>query len=145
MKPSKARHLIWIIPFGLFALGAHQARVLTGLTSTYENGEELTAFVEDFDIKHISSQTNGYVVLRYHPVEGGAVTTKLSLPVQVAARIQGLAAMQIRHKSDSSMPVVMVGTYPFQRRMVVVNLAILAVSFTITVLVATHFSRKQPA
>ncbi len=142
---SKARHLVWIIPFGLFALGAHQARVLAGLSSTYADGIELTAFVEDFDIKHISSQTNGYVVLRYHPVEGGAVTTKLSLPVQVAARIQDLAAMQIRYKSDSPMPVVMVPTYPFQRRMVVVNLAILAVSFTITVLVAAHFSRKQPA
>lgn len=140
----KARHLVWIIPIWLFALGAHQARVLAGLTSTYEEGAELTAFVEDFDIKHISSQTNGYVVLRYNPAGGETVTTKLSLPVQVAARIQELAAMQIRHKPDSPMPVVMVPTYPFQRRMVVVNLAILTVSFTIMALVASYFSRKQP-
>lgn len=140
----KARHLVWIIPFWLFALGAHQARVLTGLSDTYDNGAELTAFVEEFDIKHISSQTNGYVVLRYRPDGGEPVSTKLSLPVQVAARIQELAAMQIRHKPDSSMPVVMVPTYPFQRRMIVVNLAILAVSFTITALIAAHFSKKKP-
>jgi hypothetical protein len=140
----QARHLVWILPIWLFALGAHQAHVLHGLTDTHDNGAELTAFVDDFDIKHISSQTNGYVVLRYRPIGGETVTTKLSLPVQVAARIQELAAMQIRHKPDSSMPVVMVPTYPFQRRMIVVNLAILAVSFTITTLIAAYFSKKKP-
>lgn len=140
----QARHLFWLIPTWLLFQGLYQLRVLNGMSDTYATGEMLTAFVDDFDIKHISSQTNGYVVLRFQPAQGAPMTEKLALPVQVAARIQNLAAIPIRYNPASPVSVVMEPTYPFQQRVVVVNLAILAVSFTIMALVATYFSRRKP-
>lgn len=139
---KKLVYLTWLIPAWLLFLGLYQGYVLRGIIYTQASGESLVAFVEDFDIKYIASQTNGYVVLRFQPTGEEQRTDKLSLPVQVAAKIQDLAALNIYYKSDSSVPVVMVPTFPFQRSMMIVNLAIMAVSLLITGLVAFYFTRK---
>ncbi len=139
---KKLVYLTWLIPAWLLFLSFYQANVLRGMMQTQASGESLIAFVEDFDIKYIASQTNGYVVLRFQPTGDVQRTEKLSLPVQVAARIQDLAAIPIHYKSDSSVPVVMVPTFPFQRSMMIVNLAIMAVSLLITGLIAFYFTRK---
>jgi len=140
---NKLVYLTWLIPAWLLFLSFYQANVLSGMIQTQASGESLVAFVEDFDIKYIASQTNGYVVLRFKPTDEIERVDKLSLPVQVAAKIQNLAAIPILYKSDSSVPVVMVPTFRFQRSMMIVNLAIMAVSLLITGLIAWYFTRKS--
>ncbi len=139
---KKLVYLTWLIPAWLLFLSFYQTNVLRGMMQTQAGGQNLVAFVEEFDIKYIASQTNGYVVLRFRPMDGVERVEKLSLPVQVAAKIQNLAAIPIHYKPDSSVPVVMVPTFPFQRSMMIVNLAIMAVSLLITGLVAYYFSNR---
>lgn len=140
---KKLVYLTWLIPAWLLFLSLYQANVLRGMMQTQATGENLVAFVEEFDIKYIASQTNGYVVLRFRPSDDVERVEKISLPVQVAAKIQNLAAIPILYKSDSSVPIVMVPTFPFQRSMMIVNLAIMAVSLLITGLIAWYLSRKD--
>lgn len=140
---KKLVYLTWLIPAWLLFLSLYQGYVLRGMMQTQATGENLVAFVEEFDIKYIASQTNGYVVLRFRPSDGVVRVEKLSLPVQVAAKIQNLAAIPILYKPDSSVPIVMTPTFPFQRSMMIVNLAIMAVSLLITGLVAWYFTRKS--
>ncbi len=135
------RRLVWLIPLALAALAAHQGRVLTALIGTYTDGGDVMAQVEDFDIKHISSQTNGYVVLRFTPEGEPEQVRKLSLPVQIAAKIQDSAIIPIKYRAGSSQPVVMVPTYPFHRNIVLVNLAILVVSVFTTAVLARIFTK----
>lgn len=137
-------YLTWLIPGWLLFLGLYQANVMRGLIGTHTDGVNLTAFVEEFDIKYISSQTNGYVILRFTPPGEAERVEKLGLPVQVAAKIQDMAAIPIRYKTDSSVPVVMLPTFPFQRSTMIVNLAIMTVSLLITSLIAWHFSSSRP-
>jgi hypothetical protein len=137
-------YLTWLIPAWLLFLGVYQANVMRGLISTHADGTDLMAFVEEFDIKYISSQTNGYVILRFTPPGEAQRVEKLGLPVQVAAKIQNLAAIPIRYQPDSSVPVVMLPTFPFQRSTMIVNLAIMAVSLLITSLIAWHFTSSRP-
>lgn len=137
-------YLTWLIPAWLLFLGLYQANVMRGLMRTHAEGTDLTAFVEEFDIKYISSQTNGYVVLRFTPPGDTVRVQKLSLPVQVAAKIQNLAAIPIRYQADSPVPIVMLPTFPFQRSTMIVNLAIMSVSLLITSLIAWHFTSSRP-
>lgn len=141
---NKWVYLTWLIPAWLLFLGLYQANVLRGLSSTHAYGVNLTAFVEEFDIKYISSQTNGYVILRFTPPGEPQRIDKLGLPVQVAAKIQDMAAIPIRYKADSSVPIVMLPTFPFQRSTMIVNLAIMTVSLLITSLIAWHFTSSRP-
>lgn len=137
-------YLTWLIPGWLLFLGLYQANVMRGLIDTHTDGQNLTAFVVEFDIKYISSQTNGYVILRFTPPGEAARVEKLGLPVQVAAKIQDMAAISIRYKPDSSVPIVMLPTFPFQRSTMIVNLAIMTVSLLITSLIAWHFTSSRP-
>ena len=137
-------YLTWLIPAWLLFLGLYQANVMRGLMRTHADGADLMAFVEEFDIKYISSQTNGYVVLRFTPPGEAEREQKLSLPVQVAAKIQNLAAIPIRYQPESPVPVVMLPTFPFQRSTMIVNLAIMSVSLLITSLIAWHFTSSRP-
>lgn len=137
-------YLTWLIPAWLLFLGLYQANVMRGLMRTHAEGTDLTAFVEEFDIKYISSQTNGYVVLRFTPPGDTVRVEKLSLPVQVAAKIQNLAAIPIRYHADSPVPIVLLPTFPFQRSTMIVNLAIMTVSLLITSLIAWHFTSSRP-
>ncbi len=141
---KKLVFLIWLIPGWLFFLSLYQVNVLNGLVQTHQDGTDLTGFVEEFEIKYISSQTNGYVVLRFTPQGGSEKIEKLGLPVQVAAKIQNLAAIPIRYDSTSSVPIVMLPTFTFQRSTMIVNLAIMAVSLLITCLIAWHFTLSRP-
>lgn len=137
-------YLTWLIPAWLLFLGLYQGNALRGLTGTHAEGVNLTAFVEEFEIKYISSQTNGYVILRFTPPGEPERVEKLGLPVQVAAKIQDLAAIPIRYMPDSSVPVVMLPTFSLQRSTMIVNLAIMAVSLLITSLIAWHFTSSRP-
>lgn len=130
------RLAIWLLPLYLGYQLLYQANVLIGMQQTYNHGDDIIAEITDFRIKHIASQTNGYVVLRFRSKDGELVEQKLSLPVQLAAPIQNSANVSIRYMKGASQEIVMIPTYPFHQNMVLVNLAVLSISLFFTILVA---------
>lgn len=137
---------IWLLPLYLSYQFVYQSQVLYSLHQTYTTGESIVASVEEFRIKQIASQTNGYVVLNFTTAEGKVVNRKLSLPVQLAAPIQNMALINIRYREGVNQEIVMTPNYRFHRNMVVVNIGILFLSTFITILIAiqaTKYANKR--
>lgn len=127
-------YLFWLLPAYLLFLTFQQVMVYQGLTKTYENGTSLIAEVEEFEIKHIASQTNGYVILNFTPPgKENTVDRKLSLPVQLASKITDSEIIPIQYYEESSQPVVMVNTYDSHKNIVLTNMAITLLSSIICV------------
>jgi hypothetical protein len=140
------RWAIWLLPLYLAYQLAFQSQVLHSLQQTYNTGEQIVATVEDFRIKQIASQTNGYVVLSFTTSTGETINRRLSLPVQLAAPIQNMALINIRYRSGVNQEIVMTPNYRFHRNMVIMNIGILVISTLITVLIAiwaTSFANKK--
>lgn len=140
------RIAIWLLPLYLGYQLTHQIGVLVSMHFTYEQGEDIVANVTDFRIKQIAAQTNGYVVLDFTTSDGVHVNRRLSLPVQLAAPIQNYAAINIKYRSGASQEIVMTPTYKFHKNMVLVNIAVLFLSFFVVVLIAiwaTKFANKR--
>lgn len=130
------RVIIWALPLYLVYQTTYQGEVLVSMQKTFQEGEVISARVDDFRIKHIASQTNGYVVLDFTSGSGTHVNRRLSLPVQLAAPIQDMANINIRYREGASQEIVMIPTFKFHRNMVLVNIAVLLVSTLITFLIA---------
>lgn len=121
--------LIWLIPAYLIGLFIHQFGVQHSINTIYKNGESLDAQVVDFRIKYIASQTNGYVVVEFQPSGADSpLQKKLSLNVQIAARIMETNPIPIRYLPGVGEAVVMEPTYELQIEMIRSNLAIIAIS-----------------
>jgi len=135
-------YLFLLLPAYLLFLTFQQIMVYQGLSKTYNNGTSLIAEVEEFEIKHIASQTNGYVILEYTPPgEESPVSRKLSLPVQLASEIMDSKVIPIQYYKDSSQPVVMVATYDSHRNIVLTNMGITFLSFLICALIGWFIHR----
>lgn len=141
MKAIYWLYLLLIIPAYLLFLTFQQYNVYQGLTQTYEAGTSYLADVEEFEIKHIASQTNGYVIVSFTPKEGEKVERKLSLPVQLAAKVMDSRIIPVRYLPQSSQPIVMVSTYESHRHIVLVNMGITFLSFLITSLLGWWLHR----
>jgi hypothetical protein len=137
---------IWLLPLYLTYQLVYQSQVLYSLQQTYKTGEQIVAVVEDFRIKQIASQTNGYVVLNFSTASGETINRRLSLPVQLAAPIQNMALINIRYREGVNQEIVMTPNYRFHRNMVIVNIGILIISTLITILIArwaSSFASKK--
>lgn len=142
------RWAIWLLPIYLTYQLVYQSQVLFSLQQTYNTGEQIVATVEDFRIKQIASQTNGYVVLNFTTADGENINRRLSLPVQLAAPIQNMALINIRYRHGVNQEIVMTPNYRFHRNMVIMNIGILVISALITVLISckvTTFANKKIA
>jgi hypothetical protein len=135
------RILVWALPLWLGYQLFYQGTVLYGLQNTYNNGEIVSATVQDFRIKQIAAQTNGYIILDFMPSDGQHVHQKLSLPVQLAAPLMSLPVVDVRFLRSSPQPIVMTPVYRFHRNMVIVNMAVLLLSVMATTLVAIWATR----
>lgn len=127
---------IWLLPLYLTYQLGYQVNVFLSMQNTYNNGVDIIADVTDFRIKHIASQTNGYVDLQFTTPQGELIEQRLSLPVQLAAPIQNSAKINIKYLASSSQDIVMTPTFEFHKNMVIVNIGVLTLSVFITMLVA---------
>lgn len=142
------RWAIWLLPLYVTYQLVYQSQVLYSLQQTYNTGEMIVAKVEDFRIKQIAAQTNGFVVLSFTTAAGDSVNRRLSLPVQLAAPIQNMALINIRYRDGVSQEIVMTPTFKFHRNMVIMNIGVLFISLSITFLIArwaTGFANKRIA
>lgn len=127
---------VWMLPLYLVYQLGYQGSVLYSMHDTYKTGADIVAEVTDFRIKHIASQTNGYVDLRFTTPDGQLIEQRLSLPVQLAAPIQSSARIPIKYKAENSQDIVMTPTFRFHQNMVIVNIGVLTLSFFVTFLIA---------
>jgi hypothetical protein len=140
------RIAIWLLPLYIGYQLGYQLTVLTGMAKTYNEGETIMATVEDFRIKQIAAQTNGYIVLDFRTSDGAQVNRLLSLPVQMAARLMNTAAVDIKYLEGSTHDIVITATYDVHKNMVIVNIAVLALSFMAVVMIAvwaTRFANRK--
>ncbi len=139
-------YLLWLLPLYLIGMAFHMGAVYHGLGKTYDQGESYIADVIHFEIKQIAAQTNGSITVQFTRDDGSAVIRKLSQPIQNAAQLQASELMPVRYLENSYQPIVLVPIYEFHRKMVLVNLAVLAVSIIITffiALTAHRFARRK--
>ncbi|MEX2640999.1 MAG: hypothetical protein WD266_09945 [Balneolales bacterium] len=125
-------YLLWLLPAALLGLGIQQTLVYYGLQNTLANGQEYQAEVIDVQLKHMSAQSNGMIVLRFHPDGREPVVRKLSVPLQNAGKLMESETLGIRYLSGSYQPVVILSTIWFHTRMVLVNIGVIFLSFLIT-------------
>ncbi len=139
-------YLVWLLPLYLIGMSVHMGAVYHGLGKTYDQGESYIADVIHFEIKQIAAQTNGSITVRFTRDDNSIITRKLSQPIQNAAQLQASELMPVRYLENSYQPIVLVPIYEFHRKMVLVNLAVLAASIIITffiALTAHRFARRQ--
>jgi hypothetical protein len=129
-------YLLWLLPLYLLGMAMHMGAIYHGLGKTYDHGESYIADVVHFEIKQIAAQTNGSITVRFTTNDGNEVIRKLSQPIQNAAQLQASELMPVRYLEGSYQPIVLVPIYEFHRKMVLMNLAVLAVSLIITFIIA---------
>ncbi len=129
-------YLLWLLPLYLLGMAIHMGAIYQGLGKTYEQGDSYIADVVHFEIKQIAAQTNGSITVRFTTEEGHEITRKLSQPIQNAAQLQASELMPVRYMEASYQPIVLVPIYEFHRKMVLMNLAVLAASLLITFFIA---------
>jgi len=141
MKKSQLLHLTWLIPIMLIILLVQQLSVLTGIQTTFDQGEELTAVITDFRIKQIAAQTNGYVDLSFESSSGERVEQRLSLHVQHASRLIGMNEVEIRYRPGARYDIVITETFEYHKNTVLINLAVISFSLIILIGLSIFASR----
>lgn len=135
------RWAIWLLPLYVGYQLAYQVNVMYSLHNTYTTGEIIAARVTDFRIKQIAAQTNGFIVLEFTDQAGNHENRLLSLPVQMAAPLMHFGMLDIRYKPSNSHDIVITATYQIHRNMVVVNIAVLTLSFLAVLMIAVWATR----
>lgn len=141
MKKYLFLHLLWLLPIYFLFQNVYQVTTWYGIQNTYNNGDSYIASVEDFDVKQIAAQTNGYVVLRFETAEDEIITEQLSLPVQFAQVIMNSELIPVRYNKNSSRPIVMMPVFELQKDVLLVNMAVTGFGFLATGILALYASR----
>lgn len=142
MKSYKLLYLFWLLPIYLGGLLIHQASVYYGITDTYENGNSYTAEVVEFEFKQIAAQTNGYVVIRFQTEQGIEIERKLSLPVEMAGKLQDSRIIPVRYLPQTIQEIVLVPTFNAQKGLVLTNMGMSSIGFLITLVIAIYAHRQ---
>ena len=135
MSNYKLLYAIWLLPAAFLFLIIHQTAVFYGIVDTYDNGNSYTAEVVDFELKQIAAQTNGYIVLKFNTSDGEKVQQKLSLPVEMAGKLQEIRVIPVRYQEGAFQNIVMMPTYSTQKGLILTNLAMAAVGLMIALFV----------
>ncbi len=141
MKAINLTHLVWLIPAALLVLMIQQGAVYYGINKTFEQGEVHTANITDFRIKQIAAQTNGYVDLQFIDNSGNDVRERLSLHAQHASRLIGSNEVDIRYMPGSTYDIVMIDTFDYHRKTVLINIAVVFFSLVVLTGVSIFGSR----
>ncbi len=65
----------------------------------------------------------------------------MTLAVQLAEEVRDYNKIPVRYLKDSSMPIIMIPPYSFDKNMVKINIAICVVSFLITLAIAVYVEK----
>lgn len=141
MNKRSFLHLLWILPAYLLFLTAYEFYTWAGLIDTEKNGAPIAAQVEELKLKNMQAQSNGYIILVFPTPEGTRIRQKLSLPIQLAAKLQEYQVLPIHYKADSWQPIAIVPTLEFHKNMVLINVGIAGISFLITFFIAFFTSK----
>ncbi|HEX6982394.1 MAG TPA: DUF3592 domain-containing protein [Balneolaceae bacterium] len=141
MNRYKFLYLVWLIPASFLFLILHQAAVYYSAVDTYKNGTSYTAEVIDFEIKQVAAQTHGYIVFRFETHSGEEIQQKLSLPIEMAGRLQGSRIVPVRYMPDAFQEIIIMQTYDVQKDLVLTNIAMASVGFLATLFLAIWTSR----
>ena len=99
--------LLWIMPAGLVALAANQAKVAIDLKATWETGQPAVAEVLAFETRNRADVTYGYLDLRVELGNGKVLTQeKMSLPQVFWKRIDDADSLAVRVAPGEPQPVV---------------------------------------
>lgn len=134
-------HLLWLLPIYFVFQNVYQVQTYFGVQDTYNNGDSYIATVEEFDVKQIAAQTNGYVVLRFETSENEIIQEQLSLPVQFAQVIMNSELIPVRYKKSSRRPIVMMPIYDLQNNVLLVNMAVTLFGIIATAILSIYASR----
>lgn len=134
-------YLFWLLPLYIGGLFFQQMTVYYGITDTYENGNSYTAEVVDFEFKQIAAQTNGFIVVRFETEEENEVERKLSLPVEMAGKLQETRIIPVRYQPGSTQEIVLVPSYSIQKGLVLTNMGMSFIGFIITFFIALYAHR----
>lgn len=141
MDSYKFLYLFWLLPLYIGGLFFQQATVYYGITDTYENGKSYTAEVVDFEFKQIAAQTNGFIVVRFETDRGNEIERKLSLPVEMAGKLQETRIIPVRYQQGSTQEIVLVPSYNIQKGLVLTNMGMSFIGFLITFFIALYAHR----
>ena len=135
MNYYKWLYLIWLLPGYLLFLCVHQGAVFYSIVNTYDNGTSYVADVQEYKMKQIAAQTNGYVVLKFESNDGEVHQQKLSLPVEMAGMVSKSNKLPVRYQENAFVNIVIIPTYATQKGLVLTNLAMAAVGLLIALFV----------
>lgn len=141
MDWKKLHYLIWLLPAYLLFQGIYQVIVYNGMLKTYKDGQSYMAKVDYFRINNLQAQTNGVITLSFTTKDGHYVHQRMTLAVQLAEEVSNYNEIPVRYLRNSSMPIIMIPPYSFDKNMVKINIAICALSFLITMGIAYYVER----
>ncbi|MEX2600262.1 MAG: hypothetical protein WD355_01360 [Balneolaceae bacterium] len=134
-------YLLWLLPVYFAGMSAYQVAVYKGITETFQEGEEYSASVTDFDVKQIAAQTSGYVDLLFRTDAEETIEQRLSLSVQTAQVVMEYESIPVMYKPESFRQIVIIPSYELQKKMIRYNLAILGFGLIVTILIAIGATR----
>lgn len=134
-------HCTWLIPLALTGLLIQQLSVFYGIRTTFNEGDELKAYITDFRIKQIAAQTNGYVDLMFTDETGTQYNERLSLHAQHASRLIGANEIDIRFRKGAAYDIVITDTYEYHKSTVLINMAVIGLSLLVFIPVSVFASR----
>ncbi|HKK45660.1 MAG TPA: hypothetical protein VJ964_09070 [Balneolaceae bacterium] len=141
MNKYKYIYFIWLLPAAFLFLIIQQSLVYNGLIDTYKNGHSYTAEIVHMHVKQVAAQTNGHMVLRFKNDEGKKIEKSLSMPIEMAGKLQKSRIVPIRYQPGAYEEVVIMTTYKIQKDLCWSNVAMAAVAFLITLVIAISAHR----
>lgn len=141
MSKYRLLSLIWLIPLWLGVLTIQQLMVYFGAENTFENGQVLSAQVEQLEIKQIAAQSNGYIVIRFITNEGKEIRQKKTLSIQMAQELLELSVVPIYYLEGGYPEVVMLPTYEIQRKTSLFNASVALIGFLAMVAASVKVQR----
>lgn len=141
MNRYKFLYFVWLLPLYLGGLLIQQINVYYGIEDTFENGNSYTAEVVDFDFRQIAAQTNGYIVVNFEDDGGNEIERKLSLPIEMAGKLQETRIIPVRYQPGASQEIVLVPAFDIQKGLVLTNMGMAFVGFLLTFFLALYAHR----
>ncbi len=141
MSKYRFLSLIWLIPLWLGVLVTQQLMVYFGSEDTYENGQVLSAQVEELEVKQIAAQSNGYIVIRFTTNDGEEIRQKKTLSIQMAQKLLELSVVPVYYLEGGYPEVVMLPTYEIQRKTSFFNASVAFIGFLVMVAASVMVQR----
>lgn len=138
----------WLIPAYLIFLVGQQTFVYVGAKTTFEEGTQYEAEILDMEIKQIAAQSNGYVIIGFDTNSGTRIERKMTISIQMAQKIMGVAKFDISYKKGSYPEIVLHPTYELQVKTSMFNAAVAFLGLIVALIAGIYvqkFSNRKSA